>query len=215
MTRVTAALRGQMVSNALKLAGITAGRKDLCEKRAALADAIRIDALDGPAAVLAIENAESDALEIIKGSAFAGVSIDSWCGVYGGYRLDNINLGGMSVTLRFNGAYSYEDGIGMINLYKKPIPESGSFSYKANSKFTIEYLKLDRMHKDVENKASNVKAQTQAAISQFTTVKKLLEAWPEAKALLPIAAAPAARLPVVLTKNLNKMIGLPAGVKQS
>lgn len=53
-------------------------------------------------------------------------------------------------------------------------------------------------------------AQVKATLNQFTTVKKLLEAWPEAKDLIPDDVDEVKpKLPVVQVQDLNCLIGLP------
>ncbi|MFA2284800.1 Nmad5 family putative nucleotide modification protein, partial [Escherichia coli] len=50
-----------------------------------------------------------------------------------------------------------------------------------------------------------------AALNSVTTVKRLIEVWPESKELLPKEADKASTaLPALRVEDLNKMIGLPS-----
>ena len=65
--------------------------------------------------------------------------------------------------------------------------------------------------KALDEERATLSAQVRGALSKFTTVKRLLDAWPEAKELLPDRlpeAKPA--LPAIRTEDLNALIGLPS-----
>ena len=55
-----------------------------------------------------------------------------------------------------------------------------------------------------------------ASIEGITTLKKLLETWPEVKELLPDELTqPKVSLPAMQTKKLNTMVGLPTNKKET
>ena len=73
-----------------------------------------------------------------------------------------------------------------------------------------ESHKIEGDYKTVCGKKEGIAAQVMATLNQFTTVKKLLEAWPESKDLIPDNVDEVkSLLPVVQVQDLNCLIGLP------
>lgn len=67
----------------------------------------------------------------------------------------------------------------------------------------------------IQQELREVEATVYASIAGITTVKKLLDTWPEAKELLhPDMLQPKAMLPAMQTIKLNKLIGLPIDKKE-
>lgn len=208
MTRLNVDTRKAMVRKALTVAGIDGDLADLVTRRAALAEAIRVDALGGPEAVKAIER---EMKAIAKKAASKNLS--NVCGYYvkaarTRHALDYINLGGMRVNLQYNGQHSEYPNIPADRVKKTPVPSE--VTYDAEHRFTKEFLAIEADFETVTGRREGLRAQVRATLDQFTTVEKLLKAWPEASELLPDELGkPKAQLPVVQTKDLNCLLGLP------
>ena len=82
----------------------------------------------------------------------------------------------------------------------------------ADHPLTLEWERLRGVKADVDALAESVEANVRGMLANFTTVKKLLETWPEAQELLPPdkGSAPSINLPAVQVSSLNALIGLPA-----
>lgn len=73
-----------------------------------------------------------------------------------------------------------------------------------------EFYALEKRREELENRAKVIKAQVWAVVDSVTTIKKLLEVWPEARELLPPDEQPViTNVPAVLITSLNSAIGLP------
>lgn len=205
MTRLTISLKEKIVDAAIEQSGINKLRSEVISKRASLAENMRIDKIGGKdeeASLIRLAKKiikQQTAFENIRGSNF---------GFHSSTALVYCNLGGSRVHLYFNGQVK---GSGK-SVHKKIIPDD--IVYTADHKFTVEFHSIEKLSKMAESKASEVSAQVRSSLDSFTTVKKLLEAWPEAKELLPKKVEESKPLlPAVQVKDLNKLIGLPKGEK--
>lgn len=65
--------------------------------------------------------------------------------------------------------------------------------------------------KKIEDIRSNVRENVRALVYSVTTVKKLLEVWPESLELIPTnVAKPVVQLPSIKIEQLNALIGVPS-----
>ena len=207
MTRLNNATRAAMADNAVRTAGIDTAFANLRKRRAALASAIRIDTLGGGAGIAAILEkadtvkvlAEYGPLEKVKGFRLSPLTR---C-----HELYHINLAGMRCSLQFNGDLLEGQTDYDERVFECPVPSE--VAYAAGHVFVEEFLSLEADRKALLAKKDGITLQVLATLNQFSTVGKLLKAWPEAKELLPKEMAGPA-LPVVLTKDLNCLIGLPS-----
>ena len=209
MTRLTVAIKNQMINKALIVAGINKELKSLIERRALLANSIRIDSLGGEDNITKIKKhlkkisnlTESDLIKNVSGR-FSSYS-------HSAFELNHINLGGMRVTLQYSGEVcGYKDRDKRVS--HEIVPVDISVVYTADSEFTKEFIEIEGDYKTVCGKKEGMAAQVKATLNQFTTVKKLLEAWPEAKDLIPDDVDEVKpKLPVVQVQDLNCLIGLP------
>lgn len=200
---LTNAIKEQIVNNALAKAGIDKRKATLRSARADWAERIRVKALGG-------SEAEAEILKNLKKiKALAAkfpqeIQVDHWPVKEGRYQYTN--LAGCRVYAFFNGNYKeYEHG---------PDHEvrivSRELILTAEDPLVTEFHGFDALYKQIKGDEDSIRQNVNAALSKVRTVKKLLEAWPEAKELLP-ADAPAVPLPPAIRREaLNEMIGLPS-----
>lgn len=193
MSRLTKAMIDHMVAKSLDLAGVTSADAALEEKRLAWGREVRIFLCGGAEVVAQARKIEKRIRQlqklIPKGlNSFSG-------GLHNEYHI-RVNLAGVNVLLpkeRFI------------------VPHSDRF-LKADNPLVQQFYDLEAEGETIEAKRAEVSSHVRGTLQQFTTVKKLLEAWPEAKELLPPAEANEARqLPVVQVADLNALVGLPSG----
>ena len=200
MTRLTNHIKQQIVENALEQAGVNKDSKLITKRRAKLAEDVRTDSLGGSDRVLEIEKTETkihklDAL--LNGICRCSFSLTR------GTAMRYCNMGGAQVHLYFNGGR-----VGEGDSVKKIRPSD--VVYKAGHRFVNEFHSIENDSKKLNERIEELSLQVRASVDQFTTVKKLLTAWPESKELLPkIVEESKPQLPAVLIKDLNKLIGLP------
>ena len=213
MTRLTKAIREKMVGKAIQTAGINTEFLKLRTRRAALADAIRVDSLDGQDTIDGII-AEYDKIRAsVSSDGFKKVQGYGFNDMYKDYELYNINLGGMRVTLQYNGQYDRAMIVGVDRAYRSPVPYDNNVNYPADHEFTKTFLSIEKERRALVSRRDGLRVQVSATLKQFTTIKKLLEQWPESKDLLPSDLNESKpQLPVVQVKDLNCLIGLPSEV---
>lgn len=193
MTRITKELREMMVTNAVRKAGIFDRLEKLAEARHEFAESARVDALGGPAAAAAIT-----ALQAQQRALAASVPE---CVRAGGELINTSN----SIYLNIAGMAYRASWIGF-----RPTPYCHKLM--AGHPLVQLFLDIEAQSKALDAEREQLEAQVRAALGSFTTVNKLLAAWPEAAELLPeySPAKPKATLPAVPVADLNKLIGLPS-----
>jgi len=65
-----------------------------------------------------------------------------------------------------------------------------------------EWQSLKESQREVRNEARSI-------LASVTTVKRLIEAWPEVEPMIPKASKPTALMPLKSIENLNKLVPLP------
>lgn len=197
MTRLTNSVRNQIVSNAIAKTTIGAETEALQQARYALAEDFRIAALGGQEEADKIEKTVADIEKRLKAVPSKLVSHsfpfrrddDMW----------HMNLGGLRVTLPFSADPSH----------KRLAPSGATFS--GDHPLVLRFHDLEDQFKELENKRDALRLKIRAVLNSVTTVKKLLEVWPEAKELLPAQLEEArVQLPAVQTASLNAELGLPS-----
>lgn len=89
-----------------------------------------------------------------------------------------------------------------------------------DSALRAEWDKLEKERKALSDKKKELSDQINGVIASATTVKKLLEVWPESKPFIPdyaFATGGTKNLPAVMVANLNAAMvkaGVPVGVGQ-
>ena len=194
MTRITNALREAIVAKAIDKAGLNDKRAEYDKRRAAWTEAVRIDGLGGP-----VKAAELEALDAQIRKLHEKIPEALRCGY--GVGLDRnswmrVNIAGANVHVSLNDS--------------KPA-RCRSHVITADNPLAQQFYDLEAEEKALDDERATLSAQVRGALSKFTTVKRLLDAWPEAKELLP-DRLPEAKptLPAVRTEELNALIGLPS-----
>ncbi len=214
MTRLNARIRNSMINKALVVAGIGKEFAELKVRRAALSEAIRVDSLGGVDNISKIEKHFEKIIKLKQSDLIKNVSRYSSFHSNGDYELCGINLGGMRVSLQYSGEeFNHDCEKRKINKF---VPYDNSVIYPADNEFTKEFLSIESDCKSVHGKREGLQVQIKATLDQFTTIKKLLEVWPEAKDLIPDDVDEVKpNLPVVQVKDLNCLIGLPTDKETS
>lgn len=85
------------------------------------------------------------------------------------------------------------------------------YCIRIESDLAADYRKLVEDSRALEKEKELAASTMRSALASYTTVKKLLEAWPEIEPFLPDwdLAAPNRQLPVPEVKKLNEMFKLP------
>lgn len=83
-------------------------------------------------------------------------------------------------------------------------------SFDARESLSLRYEELSNKKIDLISSFNKARTETGVAVGRFTTIDKMLEAWPEIEPFTKgIAAAPKPQLPAVPVVKLNEMLGLP------
>ena len=190
-TRLNTTLRDKIVANALAKAGITKDRQELQTARYAWADELRLTALGTTDEVLAKLSAKvKKAWESIPSSARRSYNDPVYTREY-----IYVNLGGLSACVHFR--------------ERAPAPTDTPV-FEADHAITIRFHELENAARDLDDRTDALKTQVRAVVNSVSTVKQLLNVWPEAKELLPATVEESkSKLPAVQVETLNTLIGLP------
>lgn len=208
MTRLNSKIRNAIISNAIVKSGVTSRKEALITRRAKLADDVRLFAIGG-----AEKEKQLDAefakvkkqLEKLDSKFFKYTENPKPRRAYG----IGVNFAGRSVRLFFNGGEQHEGKA----IYKNYIIGNRTVII-ADNPLNDEFDAIESEQRAVNDLRSHVKAEVTAMVNSVTTIKKLLEIWPEAKELLPPEEQVQSTALVANVDNLNTMIGLPSGDEQ-
>lgn len=193
MTRITNAIKEAIVDNALLKAGIVYDEAKLLDDRYTWSEAVRIDSMGGQAEW---EKIRDTLRKISKMRKSLPDGLDQGHSIIKKRNQQSLNLAGAKV----------------VTVLSSSCPAVWSHTLIASNPLVQQFHDLEGRQKDINERRHLIKAQVSATVAQFTTIKRLLESWPDAAELLPAATVKAeARLPVVQVADLNKMIGLPSG----
>lgn len=197
MSRVTKSMTEEVVKAAQKKAGVDDKRAAYKADREKLFEACRIEHCGGPEMEARLHQIEADYQELRN-------QVPSDLRETGMHRLMNIEPRG---AVSFAGCRDCQDYSGGMR-----IRPQGWLILSADHQLTIEWERLRGVKRDIDSLADSVETNVRAMLSQFTTVKKLLAVWPEARELLPTekGTAPSINLPAVQVSSLNTLIGLPS-----
>lgn len=194
MSRISNALIDKIIDNALAKAGITKALEDWAAARFAWIEQVRL-AVNGmtdaqiEAAVAKVKKAYDAIPEHMRDTLYRVA--------YKRTHL-NVNLAGANLQLWFP------------NDESRFVPNSRQV-ITADSPLCQQFHDQETLKKELDDKAITVRAQVRAACKQVTTVKKLLDAWPEVKELLPAELEESKiNLPALVVADLNALIGLPS-----
>ncbi|UGC98039.1 hypothetical protein [Oceanospirillum phage vB_OsaM_PD0307] len=199
MARLTIRIKEQITANALDKAGVVDARKALVERRAALAEAVRVESWGGAEALKAAEKQVAKINKLVetlpKGSNIKAQKL--------GYseRSVDVAFGGMQTSIPFNGGEG-ERVFGRTTYNRFLLP--------ADHELTEEFNAIEAEQQRIDEQAATLNATVRAACDKVTTVEKLLKVWPEVAELVPANEKTPGTALAIPTDELNKLIGLGA-----
>lgn len=193
MTRLTNSVRDQIVRNAIAKTTIGAETEALQQARYALAEEFRIAALGGPEEAQRLDKIASSIEKQLKALPDELVSYSEPL-----RRSDTIyraNLGGLRVNLSLQDEHLCPSGL----------------VFHGDNPLVLRFHELQNREGSIKERADGLRLKIRAVLNSVTTVKKLLDVWPEAKELLPAQLEEArVQIPAVQTASLNAELGLPS-----
>lgn len=196
MSRLNKATREYIVSKALEKAGIPEQEVQLANDRFAWANKMRV----------AANGVNDDVLEALEAQRKALVAkIPKQ--LQTGHKLISErtycypNIGGLRVGMQTFAPEGDENPYRFC-AYEPTLP--------ASHPLADEFYTLQEREQELKSRKKVIAAQVSAVVDGVTTLKKLLEIWPEARELLPPNEQPIiSNVPAVLITGLNAAIGLP------
>lgn len=203
MTKLTKAVKEQIVKNAVEKSGLIDEHNKIIQRRAEWANNVRLFAIGGV-------EVEKQLIAINEQYEVLCESVPK--NLQGNRRRPArqrnetyVNVAGISFYAYFNGCldYNFCDQIYRIS------PDS--VTLLADNPLVAEFHEIHNQQEEYDNKVVTLRNSVNGVIANITTVKKLLDVWPEAKELLPAdIEKQTVNLPMVQTADLNKLIGLPS-----
>lgn len=110
--------------------------------------------------------------------------------------------------------YRIYPNIGGLRVGLHEFPEVRYVSHEptvaSDHPLAVEFHAMEDAHQEVCEREKVLTAQVMSVLNSATTIKKLVEIWPEARELLPPNEQPIiSNVPAVLISSLNAAIGLP------
>lgn len=193
MTKLTNELRSKIIDNALKKAGMSELRQNYEERLAAWREAVRLDAIGGKEEERKLMKLESKFEKLLEAVPKKLRDTTKAITRFGFLRL---NLAGQSLYWSFDGP---DYAICPAN-----------HTITGDHPLAAEFLELQAELSEIKAKEEDIRSVVGATLYQFTTLKKLIEAWPEVTELLPLLPpATGNTLPMVPVAQLNKLVFNP------
>ena len=201
--KLTNAIRDVIVHNAVAKSGLNDVRDAIVKQRAEWAEKVRLEAIGGveeEKRLAGINNQYKSLCELVpKSLRMSGrplVMTDT--DIY-------VNVAGISFYAYFNGQLNGFTGESVRKI------SPAKTTLLADNPLVAEFHEIHNKQAEYDDKLSTLMNSVRAAVQKVTTVKKLLEVWPEAKELIPEEVEKQVKqLPAIKTEDLNKMIGLPS-----
>lgn len=199
--RLTTTMREKIAKNALSKSGVTEEINRLQDARNELARDARVFALGGK------EKADKADGIILKLNKLAREFAELGCHAdVGASRSASIYL---AVSGRRIGWIHYGKDEKGNDLYLIT-PHRDLCMFGADHEITKRFDEIADAEAKVEKRKKDIEATVWAALNSVTTIKRLIELWPESKELLPPEAENSrSALPALKVEDLNRMIGLP------
>lgn len=220
MARLTAAIRDGIIENAIKTKNFAGRDKAIVQKRADFAERLRLFILGAYGltdARLAEIKMQVEAIgEEVKfnNAQYARIWFDG-----GNYRMD-VNLSGQTRNIYRDGQTNDRTCNSLFDNraeYDKTkyTPHTGEHDFIiSDTKWREELDAINKEAVQLRAEYDTLQSTLKATISGFTTVEMLLEAWPDAKELLP-TTTPIAKQSgtgiALSVSDLNAMCGIPSG----
>lgn len=200
-TRLTNAFRERIAKNALIKSGVIAELEALQVKRQEIARDARVFALGGKEKAENLDRLYEKFEQIEKELTDSGVSIYS---PGGKDQSIFISIGGRRL-----GWCSYgEDNEGKT--FELLTPERDRCLFAAEHEITTRFDEVFAAEAKLEARKKDIETTVWAALNSVTTIKRLIEVWPESKELIPDGVDTAKQtLPALKVEDLNRLIGLP------
>ena len=205
--RMTNAIRELIVSAAERKAGFPERAEAIRQRRAAWAEAVRIDSLGGAEAAEAIEKLQDELNEIYQ--RIPEKLRKDALRLRTDYEIDYLNVAGLSYRMKFNGCQGFNECEQIYRICPR------EHVLHADNPLTAEFHEIEELQEQYNSELDNLRQSVRAAVESVTTTEKLLKVWPEAAELLPTEVAPKSQLPSLPVVNLNKMIGLPSNERNN
>jgi len=203
--RLTKSLREDICRDALKKAPITKLISNLKSEIYDFSDEFRIHLLGGKEAERKLNAFIKRVNKQIKSSGITAVALDVCTRSY--------------MTIKYgNEVHSLYFAPGERNERNYlEYPQRIVHSYKVvnlaeHPAWEKVFGKLQRRLEDAEKQQNDLRTDINASLNSVTTVKKLLDVWPEAAELIPEKVSAATNLPAIPVISLNQAIGLPSKV---
>lgn len=221
MARLTAAIRDGIIANAIKTKDFAGRDMAIVQKRADFAERLRKLALSAygltDARIAEIKSQIKAMQDEVTFDDKAFIRID----FSGTSRAWDVNMGGQRRRVYRDGTCQGDTTTPLFN-YNKAEYDSSLYHphYNENDfivsdpKWREELDAIDLEAEELREEYNTLKSTLAATISGFTTVEKLLEAWPDAKELIPETTpiAKQAGTGIALSvADLNAMCGIPSG----
>ncbi len=190
--KLNSKLRGDIINNALLKAGVVEENILLVEARAALCERVVSAELARVGETQETLRAWYNTL-INAEETFIGIGLYTKSASPGSHTAVDVNLCGRRVFMYTNGAHKGATSTHITQgntPHLKPVYEGGNFYPRGSVTITDanlsdEFDTLEARQQTNDEKAEAIRLQVGGVLRSVTTVKKLLEVWPEAKSLLP------------------------------
>lgn len=201
MTRLTNDIKNAITRNALKKGGVFAEKKLLATERVQLANDVRIAALGGTDNAKKAEHLYKTASALVA-KLQDTVNKDTYISYAESYGI-SAAFGGQRGWLIYG-----EDEKGET-IYQLT-PHKNKNLFPAEHELSKRFTQLNEKEALIKKKEDEIKANVKAALNSVSTIKRLIDVWPEAKELIPDDInKTSATLPAVQVEDLNNLIGLP------
>ena len=215
ITRLNKDIRAQIVSNAVAASPVPAAKKAIAKRSAEFSEHVRLDSIGGQKVDEALKAIQKEIKMLVERRGIPenlrpDVRFTSSSYVCA-------NFGGEDRTLYLNGSMTRSNRghssqiIGINETIGQKFGRSDRVSYPADHHFTKEFREIFDEGVRVTELEENIRRQVAATVASFNTVKKLIEHWPEAAAIIPkseeVQSKPTALS--VQISGLNDLIGLP------
>lgn len=201
--KLTNAIRDVIVHNAVAKSGLNDVRDVIVKQRAEWAEKVRLEAIGGTEVEKELEELRNKYIKL-RDSVPEKVIMNDGAIIRRDYDL-LVNVAGISFRVYFHGglSYSYDELVNKITPMEHTL--------LADNPLVAEFHEIHNKQVEYDDKLSTLMNSVRATVQKVTTVKKLLEVWPEAKELIPEEVEKQVKqLPAIKTEDLNKMIGLPS-----
>lgn len=190
--RLTQAIRSKIVLNAMRKSPINKQLEKVREQKKELGELIRIEALGGEEKAKEYDAIFMQLEELRK--KLPDNMLTHTVGIY-------ISS---SILVAIEGSYSRFEFPNVVPCI------SNSYTIDKDSKLHSRAVHLLAEEERLQKELIELRNDVKASIDGITTLKRLLDSWPEAAELLPKDVnKPVVHLPAMRTDQLNKLIGLP------